>query len=125
MSVHGIAPILLVTDIERALEFYCSILGFEKDFEFAFDENGPHYVGVSLENHSIHLSTYPGDSVIGAKIFCFVDDADRFFDRLVLRGLPENHPRPADQEWGMREVQIVDPDGNTIRFGNPVDYNEN
>jgi uncharacterized glyoxalase superfamily protein PhnB len=28
---------------------------------------------------------------------------------------------PGDKPWGMREMQVADPDGNVIRFGSALD----
>ncbi|MGH9958197.1 MAG: VOC family protein [Pyrinomonadaceae bacterium] len=44
MKIHRICPIFTVTNLEKALEFYCTIFGFEKEFEYAAGEGGlsPH-----------------------------------------------------------------------------------
>lgn len=127
MAVKRVAPIIKVTDIRSAVEFYCSTLGFVKDFSYSASPDGPVYVGVSLDGNQIHLSTFAGDGVIGTAAYCYVEDVDALFQKFLRTGLktPGNpdspvEERPVDQTWGMREVYVRDPDGNTLRFGSAV-----
>lgn len=127
MPVMRVVPILKVTDIGRAIDFYCSTLGFELDFKYSAGQDGPTYVGVSLDGHQIHLSTFAGDSVMGTAAYFYVDDVDALFRKLLERGFktPGNpaspvEEGPVDQTWAMREVYVRDPDGNALRFGTPI-----
>jgi catechol 2,3-dioxygenase-like lactoylglutathione lyase family enzyme len=124
MAVTRVVPIIKVTDIERALAFYGSILGFTIDFRYATGRDGPVYAGMSRDGHPLHLSTFAGDGVLGSCVYLYVDDVDELFWGLVKAGLKTpGHPDspveegPVDQTWGMREVYVRDPDGNTLRFG--------
>lgn len=127
MAVARVVPILKVTDMPRALDFYGSTLGFVVDFRYAAGSHGPWYAGVSLDGHQIHLSTFGGDGVTGTATYFYVDDVDALFERFVAAGLnvPGNpdspvHDGPVDQTWGMREFYVRDPDGNTLRFGSSL-----
>ena len=122
-----IVPIIKISDMGVALEFYRSTLGFVTDFNYAASPDGPEYVGLSLDGNQIHLSTFSGDSVSGTAAYCYVDDVDALFRRLCEKGLktPGNpdspvEEGPVDQSWGMREFYVRDPDGNTLRFGSPM-----
>ena len=60
-------------------------------------------------------------------MYCYVDDVDALFERFKQAGLevpckPESpvEEGPVDQTWGMREVYVRDPDGNTLRFGSSI-----
>ena len=44
-SVERIVPIAKVSDIRVALEFYCSVLGFNRDFHYRAGPEGPDCVG--------------------------------------------------------------------------------
>jgi len=59
-GVERIVPIITVSDPHTALNFYCSVLGFKKDFHYRPSPDGPDYVGVSLNGHQLHLSTFSG-----------------------------------------------------------------
>jgi hypothetical protein len=41
---------------------------------------------------------------------------DALYDELRRRATPI-HLGPIDQSWGVREMYVLDPDGNCIRFG--------
>ncbi len=127
MTVRCMVPILKVTDIEVAVDFYCSALGFATDFRYSASPDGPSYVGVSLDGNQIHLSTFAGDGIAGTAAYCYVDDIDALVQRFRKAGLstPERptspvEEGPVDQSWGMREFYVRDPDGNTLRFGSPI-----
>ena len=119
VGVERIVPIIKVSDLHTALNFYCSVLGFNKDFHYRASPDGPDYVGVSLNGHQLHLSTFSGDGKGLATTYLYVDDVDGLHARFCARGLPRDC-EPTNQAWGQREVYVRDPDGNTLRFGSRV-----
>lgn len=44
-----------------------------------------------------------------------VPDVDECYRNFVLNGVAVSQP-PEDMPWGMREMIIIDPDGNRLRF---------
>jgi uncharacterized glyoxalase superfamily protein PhnB len=119
MAVKRVVPIIKVSDIRLAMDFYCSVLGFAKDFQYLASPDGPAYVGISLDGNQLHLSTFSGDGVTGTATYCYVDDVDAVYAGFLNRGL-KAHAEPINQTWGMREVYVRDPDGNTLRLGSPI-----
>jgi uncharacterized glyoxalase superfamily protein PhnB len=119
MTVRHVVPIVKVSDIKSALDFYCTGLGFAKDFEYSVSASGPHHAGLSLDGNHLHISTFPGDGVAGTATYCYVDDIDAMHAAFQARGV-KAEMEPTNQDWGMREVYIRDPDGNKLRFGSPV-----
>jgi len=124
VAVTRVVPIIKVADIRAAIEFYCSTLGFVTDFSYSVSPDGPTYAGVSLDGNQLHLSTFAGDGIAGTAAYCYVDDVDDLFRKVLQAGLktPGNpdspvEEGPVDQTWGMREFYVRDPDGNTLRFG--------
>ena len=127
MAVKRVVPIIKVRDIRSAIEFYCSALGFVTDFSYSASPTGSAYAGVSLDGNQIHLSTFAGDGVIGTSVYCYVDDVDALFRGFLQAGLKTPgklaspvEEGPVNQTWGMRELYVRDPDGNTLRFGSPI-----
>ena len=120
MAVRHVVPIIKVSDIKSAVEFYCTGLGFAKDFEYSASASGPHYAGLSFDGNRLHLSTFPGDGVTGTATYCYVDDIDALYAGFRSRHL-NVVMELTNQNWGMREVYVRDPDGNTLRFGCPVE----
>ncbi len=75
----------------------------------------------------IQLSQHAGDGVFGCAVNFRVKDVDGLFRKFVERGLDPTrhddspvHCGPVDQTWGIREFYVMDPDGNTLRFGEPT-----
>jgi len=127
VAIQRVCPIIKVKSMPRALEFYCSTLGFNKEWEYAATPKGPYYSAVSLDGVHIHLSTFDGDGVIGTATYFYVDDVDTLVKRFVAHGLKlkedKNSPvegGPVDQTWGMREFYVRDPDRNSLRFGSEI-----
>lgn len=93
----------------------------------AASPDGPACASVTLDGPHIHLSTFAGDGARGTAVDCYVDDVDGLFDTLRQAGLrtPGSLESPVEngpvkQTWGMREFYVKDPDGNTLRFGSPI-----
>jgi catechol 2,3-dioxygenase-like lactoylglutathione lyase family enzyme len=123
MTVQGVVPIIKVSDMTAAVDFY-AVLGFTVDFRYAASPTGPWYTGLSIDGHEVHLSTFSGDGVRGTATYYYVADVDALVQRFKQAGLrtpgkPDSpvEDGPVDQTWGMREFYVRDPDGNTLRFG--------
>ncbi|HEU4881335.1 MAG TPA: glyoxalase superfamily protein [Longimicrobium sp.] len=106
-------PVFFVADVQRALEFYVGMLGFEKSWH-SDDGAG----GVCQVNR--------GECEI---ILCEDDarrDKARLFIELTAAGLADLR-RELDQRsvpvsetwWGYDSLQIFDPDGNELLFPEP------
>ena len=68
----------------------------------------------------IHLGVVANPEETGrASAYVFVDDADELAEMWRSAGV-EVH-QPEDTEWGQHEGAVVDPDGNVIRFGSPME----
>ncbi len=121
-----IIPIIKCRDMERSIFFYTGIL----DFELKYPNSSVKDLVVDLikEEAEIQLSILTGDSVFGIAVNVRIEDVDELFKKYVERGLDTAnkkdspvHLGPTKQSWGMREFYVTDPDGNTLRFGIPVE----
>ncbi|MBR9863347.1 MAG: VOC family protein [Rhodobacteraceae bacterium] len=113
--MHACIPILRMFDEKHAREFYLDYLGFKIRFEHRFSDDAPLYIGIYRGDCEIHLSEHHGDGSPGARIRIGVDDIEKFhgnLDPAYKFARPDIHTQP----WGMREVMIADPFGNTIVF---------
>jgi catechol 2,3-dioxygenase-like lactoylglutathione lyase family enzyme len=111
--VTGFDPVFLVTDVGRSVGFY-EQLGFETSFHdetYAFAHRA--------RDLTIHLTKAEEGSQPGhGSVYLHCQDADRLAEdwrrtQVAVAG-------PVDQEYGKREGTVIDPDGNTIRFGSPL-----
>jgi len=110
-------PLLHVSDSAQAEEFYCSHLGFHRQFAYRLDDSraDPCYLGLSRDGVSLHLSSFAGDGVAGGVAGFLVDDVDALHAELVAKNVPIDLV-PRDQTWGNREMYVKDADGNSLRF---------
>jgi len=116
--IDQVIPVLHVTSARVAEVFYCGQLGFRRVFPLGEVPPGPCYMGVVRDGAVIHLSSHAGDGVVGGVAYLVVDSVDLLHEELARKRVPI-HLGPTDQTWGMREMYVRDPDGNTIRFGQP------
>jgi catechol 2,3-dioxygenase-like lactoylglutathione lyase family enzyme len=117
-----ITPFLYVADLDKALDFFTDILGFEVQFrgwnEFAY---------VHRETVGFRLWQRPPEELPqGARRFAhYIDvrDIDAIYAELKpkLDTLPAGDVHgPADKNYGQRELLIVGPDGELIVFGQQI-----
>lgn len=109
-------PVLHVARSIAAEEFYCTRLGFRREFAYRpFGNDDPCYMGLVRDTVELHLSSFPGDGGPRGVVFVGVEDVDSLHAELIATGVAIALA-PTDQSWGNREMYINDPDGNDIRF---------
>jgi len=54
---------------------------------------------------------------VGGAAYIVADDLDALYLEIIQRGFRVDEP-PRDTPWGTREMCVIDPDGNRLRFGN-------
>jgi catechol 2,3-dioxygenase-like lactoylglutathione lyase family enzyme len=94
IQLHGAAPVFVVVDVLRSVDYYRDALGF--DTEFLYGEP-TFYAGVERDNVLIHLQ------------------AARESTRQA--GQAAMNVWPKDYAYGMRDFNIADLDGNELCFG--------
>jgi predicted enzyme related to lactoylglutathione lyase len=114
LMVGRMAPAVGVTDISRAVAFYCSVLGFTKTFE-----NGSpvSFAIVERDGAELHLALDPGHVAPAYNIVhIMVNDATALHDRCVAHGAVIVKPL-RDADFGLRCFVFADPDGNLFDVG--------
>ena len=113
---RSVIPVLHVSNAVMALEFYRR-LGFSQRFAYRFDDAQPDpcYMGLTRDDVTLHISSFSGDGASGGAVFLVVEDVDALHIELKAKGVTIDL-EPTDQSWGNREMYVVDPDGNSIRF---------
>jgi catechol 2,3-dioxygenase-like lactoylglutathione lyase family enzyme len=118
--LEKLCPIFPTRDIAAAERFYAA-LGFQ-----TVHRDEAEYLLVKREAAELHLFLSadhdPARSDHGA--YLRPTDVDTLSEELSKLGLPRHGiPRfvPAENKpWGMRELALVDPDGNLIRAGQEI-----
>ena len=116
--VQLVTPQLRSTNWTRTKAFYVDGLGFGIDWEHQFAPGMPTFAQVTLNGRSLFLSEHAGDCQPGGAAYIVLDDIDAFYMTIKTRGVRVDDP-PQDAPWGVREMSLVDPDGNRLRFANP------
>lgn len=121
--IEDAVAIVPVCDVQRSVDFYADVLGFDRRFvsddaSFAIVVHGDaalHFLHAddegSLTATANHISVYIWVRQLDAVY-------SRYREKLDL--LPEGRVRPPfDQPYGMREFHVKDPDGCLLFFGEP------
>ena len=116
----GAAPVFPVRDVNVAVRWYASKLGFTPVHINADESGEANYAIVRLGDVEIHLlqNGFEGEPVRSPAEAMFtirgsVDDLDDLCKRCVESGLVFLREL-ADQPWGARDFTVLDPDGNRI-----------
>ena len=111
-------PLLHVSSSAAAEAFYCTRLGFTRQFAHRFDESKPDpcYMGLTRDEAWLHVSSFSGDGASGGIVNLLIDDVDVLYSELIAKGVRVDEGHPVTQTWGTREMYVRDPDGNCLRF---------
>ena len=107
--------VMTVKNVLESLAYYRDKLGFDVAFEYG---KPTFYVGLCSGEVTLHLIAadrtprQPGHGAVSI----FVDDVDALHDELVKRGA-KVLKAPKDYDYGLRDFDVADLDGNMIFFG--------
>ena len=113
-------PLLAVTDMERSVAFYQTVLGLRKTMDFG--ANVTLTGGLSLqtcESWAAFLGKAPeelGWSGKVSEIYFEEENFDAFAEKLRQLDIHYVHP-VKEHAWGQRVVRFYDPDGHIIEVG--------
>ena len=123
----SIEPFIKSSNIKTSLEFYSDVLDFK--VVQAPDPNPEAFLSaytfLEREGSFVHISEHSGDGVFGNVLYIRVKNLDATYQTFLNNGLQVQDKagvtmEPVTQTWGMREFYVADPDGNQIRFGQPI-----
>ena len=110
-----VAPSIYVRDITRALEFYRDNLGVS----VVVTNGAPVSFAVLRQDVAyIHLCLQP-ETAGSCHAHIMLSDLDSFYNKLTGAGIVVRQ-QPRAQPWGLRDIVVADPDGNTFEFAEPT-----
>lgn len=119
----GLAPVLLVPEVQQALDYYRDKLGFDVR---AWEPAPATYGYASRDDCHIHLAhgeqARPNSEIVRPDLFDVyirVDDVDGLYAELRGRGARILH-EPIERPWRAREIRVEDPFGYVLAFGEPL-----
>ncbi|MEK7322191.1 MAG: VOC family protein [Pseudomonadota bacterium] len=111
--IHGTVPVLASLDIGESASFYTERLGFINAVQT------DNYLIVSRDGAEIHFWLCD-ERHIAEHTSCYVRVANTqaLYEEFRARGLALQ--TPAVRAWGMKELYVIDPHGNLLKFGETI-----
>lgn len=111
-------PMLIVTDMDRAVEFYQKVLGLRVIVDFG--ANKTLTGGLCLQTQETWKEFIGTDSILfggnDAEVYFEEDEFDKFAEKLEKCNVEYVHP-VKEHSWGQRVVRFYDPDKHMIEVG--------
>jgi catechol 2,3-dioxygenase-like lactoylglutathione lyase family enzyme len=129
VNLTGSAPVLMVTDVVRAVDYYADCLGFERPELwgqppcFAMPHRDGLVVMLKQADHPDRIcpNRRAGDWSHQWDVYFWVDDSRGLHEELARRGARIAYPPHVQHEYDMVEFAIRDLDGYVLAFGSPLD----
>jgi uncharacterized glyoxalase superfamily protein PhnB len=112
-TLEAAVPILTVTDLGAALDYYERVLGFRIGWKWGVP---PHLASVCRDCVELNLSQSSLPTIAISKVYFQMAGVAAYFDEIVAAGANVAVPL-ADRPYGMRDFKLVDPCGNELSFG--------
>jgi PhnB protein len=118
---HTVTPYLIVKDAHKAIEFYKNAFGAQELIVMPGPDGKVMHGEIKIGDSIIMISDeHPNRDVLGPKsrggatssLFVYFENVDAAFDKAVKAGCTIKMPL-ADQFWGDRYGNVVDPFGHT------------
>ena len=110
-----VMPTLRITNYARSKEFYVDRLGFRIDWEHRFKPTFPVFMQVSRDGLAFFLTEHAGDCPVGGLLHLYVPSVDDWYVEFLHKGVAVKEP-PNESLQGLRDMTIIDPDGNKLRI---------
>lgn len=111
-NLDAVVPILNVSNVAASIDHYLRVFGFERPWHWG---HPPTFGGVRTAGDQEIQFCQDGQGQRGTWLSVWVDDVDALYERLRAQGADVRQP-PTTFEWGVRELNVADPDGHRIRF---------
>lgn len=120
LALSAASPSLTVNDLQRSLDFYRDVLGFKVGETWKDGAGKP--VGAELKAGEVTFWIGQDDwkkgrdrqKGEGFRMFCMTKKSvDDIAKRITAKG-GNLDLHPTDQDWGVREIALTDPDGFKI-----------
>jgi catechol 2,3-dioxygenase-like lactoylglutathione lyase family enzyme len=109
--VKGVVAFIRVADAEATAQWYAR-LGFREEWRTQAEPHLPLFLAITNGEGRIFLSEHTGDAHPDALLYVYVDDVDAVAAEFGVQA--------ELAYYGMREIELVDPDGNRLRIGTPA-----
>ena len=112
-DIQSTVPVLPSIDLQQSVEFYTGKLGFKEVGSY------PDYAIVSRDGCEIHFWPCGEDWHLAENSSCYIrGNTQKLYQEFKENGL--DIKEPVVREWGMKELYVIDPHGNLLKFGESV-----
>jgi len=112
-KLEAAVPILPVSDLSEALDYYQRVLGFDVEWKWG---EPPYLESVCRDQVEVNLSLSSEPAAAASKVYFPMAGVDAYYSEITRAGAKVAVPL-ADRPYGMRDFRIVDPNGNELSFG--------
>ena len=109
--MRGIVPFIRVADAVATAKWY-ERLGFREEWRTRAAPHLPLFLAITNGDGRIFLSEHTGDAHPDSLLYLYVEDVDAVAAEFGVQ--------PELTYYGLREIELADPDGNRLRIGTPV-----
>ena len=114
---HRSMPVLAVTDVDKTAEFFVSGLGFSLAGKWTEDDGVPTFAIVRMDDITVGMQVVEKAVPTGPwATYLYIEDVDAFADQIQGNGVALER-EPMDRFYGCRDLEVKDPDGNLLCFG--------
>lgn len=109
-QIHNTVPVLASLGLDESAAFYTERLGFKKQLQTN------DYLIVSRDGAEIHFWLCDERNIAdNTSCYVRVESTQTLYDEFSANGLLLKPPLV--REWGMKELYVIDPHGNLLKFG--------
>ena len=122
---HRSMPILSVEDVEKSAGFFTGGLGFSFAGSWQDDDGVPEFAIVVLDHITIGLQRVRQAKASDAwAAYFYIEDIETYAAQVAGSGVKLTS-EVADKPYGCRELEVTDPDGNVLCFGQDLSPGKN
>ena len=114
-----VVPPLRITDYGRRKSYCVETLGFAVAWEHRFEPTLPVFMSI-VRGMQVYLTQHSGDCQVGGLVHFVIPDVDAWHREFRERGAPVTES--PNNDLGIHNMTITDPDGNQLRFMEPPSH---
>ena len=112
---EAVTPRVPVRSVEEALKFYRDQLGFDLGWKWGAPVT---HANVCRDSISLDLVSAPAGRSGTAVAYIQVSGVDAYYAELRARGVSLSDL--GDRDYGMRDFEVIGPNGKRLAFGEPT-----
>ncbi len=113
--LQRVVPALRVKSVAASMDFYTR-LGFALEWEHRFGPSFPVFASIRWDGMQIFLTEHTGDCQFGGLVHFDIPSVDEFDALIRERGVAVDQPPANSLGPDLRDMVVVDPDGNRLCF---------